>query len=488
MNIEDIKKTDTKPLLRFPKDYVVNPATLTAGRYGTLEMVDIWGADRTFQYSLRVQGQAAKTLARLHPEIVHPALADEMFRLASTEFVSPDRIRELEEKGSHDVIAINTAWEEVLPKEARSHVNKFKTSADTTEPAKALQLKSSLEVIARSVENLRDIVIEKSVKWIDIPYMDVTHKYDALPTVAGRPLAHYVEAISEGLEFLRFVYHHSIVGKWGDATGNHHSASAVGVDGLKLQEEYCKDLGIKNNIAPAQVPSLEYQADIVYAVTRLSETMNNLANFIADGRSDDVNIFVNQSPKKQKGSSAMPHKDSKNGNPDSEEQFMSQRNFSVGNLVTAVMNCEMPYARNLEASSNMRIILEDEFKFLDHVTRRLSNIVYWIGINEERSRERVARSYGVVTSQQVMTYLTDGRKTSNPMSRSEAHDLMGNLATLAWSTKTPFIDVLLQNSEVTSRLDEATLREITDPFKYVGLSKEIVRSVAEKYYGKKTLG
>ena len=124
---------------------------------------------------------------------------------------------------------------------------------------------------------------------------------------------------------------------------------------------------------------------------------------------------------------------------------------------------------------------------MDHCIRRLSNISYWIGIREDRCKERVQRSYGVVTSQLVMTYLTDKRKTSNPMTREEAHDLMGELATKAWESKTPFIDLLLQSQEVTSRLDEATLREITDPLKYVGQSKEIVKLVADKYYKKKTL-
>jgi len=100
------------------------------------------------------------------------------------------------------------------------------------------------------------------------------------------------------------------------------------------------------------------------------------------------------------------------------------------------------------------------------LVRKLANIVYWIKLREERSTERVKRSFGVVTSQQVMTYLTDHRKTNNPMTRSQAHDLMGELATKAWESKTPFIDVLLQNEGVCSRSSEKVLRELTNPLKY----------------------
>jgi adenylosuccinate lyase len=219
-------------------------------------------------------------------------------------------------------------------------------------------------------------------------------------------------------------------------------------------------------------------------MARYGETLNNIAKYIALGRSDDVNIFINGSPQKKKGSSAMPHKDAKNGNPSTEEQVMSARNYLVGNLVTALMNCEFPYTRNLSASANSRINFEDGFKFLDHATRSLANITYWLKLREDRSKERILRSYGVVTSQHVMTYLTDHRKVDNPMTRSEAHDLMGKLATEAWEEKIPFFEKLKTNEAVTSRLSLDILKEITDPLKYIGQSKEIIRTVYEKYHNK----
>jgi len=418
----------TKPKPRFPEGYQVDPAKLTAGRYGTKEMVELWGDEKTFEYSLGVQGLAALTLTRLYPDIVPRAEAVEIMEKANLIDVDPGRIRELEAKGGHDIIAINTALEEQVSREAGVHINKAKTSADTTQPARALQLRGSLEVIADSVENLRDILIEKSLEWIDKPHMDQSHGYDALPTVAGRPLAHYVEMLQSGLKFLRFVYDNSIMGKWGDATGNHNSAVTLGMDGMRLQESYCNSLEVGFMDAPAQVPGLEFEADIMYAIARIGATINNIAKYIAWGRSDDVNIFVNANPKRKKGSAAMPHKDAKNGNPIIEEQAVSLCNKLQGMMTTAMANCEMPYARALYASADSRIDLEDGFKFMDHSVRRFASIVYWIDLKEERSRERILRSQGVVTSPQVMAYLTDQRKVDNPMVRSEVHDLIGELA------------------------------------------------------------
>ena len=477
----------TKPRPRFPKEFKPDPTTLTAGRYGTLEMVEIWGPEQTFDYSLRVQGQSAKTLSRLYPTIVPENHANEIYEKASLKHINPDRIRQLEEQGEHDIIAINTALEEILSHDAGTHVNKLKTSTDTTQPARALQLKKAIEVIVGSIENLRDITLEKAVEWIDIPHIDTTHLYDALPTVAGRPFAHYAEMLQSGLNLLKFVYNNSIKGKWGDATGNHHQATDYGVDGIGLQEEFCKELGIGFMDAPSQLPGLEFEADIVYSISRIGMTINNLSKYIALGFSDDLNIFTDENPKKRKGSSAMPHKDAKGGNRTTEEQEVSMANKLMGWMTTALANCELPYARTLYASANSRIDFEDNFKFTDHCIRRLSTVMYHLGINKERSLERVTRTRGIVTSSRVMAHLTDHRRTKNPMIRSEAHNLIAELATQSYENKTPFINVLLENEQVTSRIDEPTLRQITDPLKYLGQSREIIKIVYNKYHKKRSL-
>ncbi len=471
----------TLPRLLKPEGIKLDPKDLAAGRYGTHEMAQIWGPEKTFEYSLHVQAQAAVTLSNMHPEIIPPDAAQEILAKANLQHINPDRIRELEEKTGHDVIAINTALEEVLSEAARPHVNKTRTSADTTQTARALQLRDASDVIIDSLENLRDIVLEKAVEWRDVPHMDVTHLYDAMPTVAGRPFVHYAEILSENAGLLT-VFKNLLKGKWSDATGNHHGAKTLGIDGIALEQQYCEDLDLERMTASAQVPDLEREADLVFALARTSETLNNLAKYIAWGRSDDVNVFVNASPQKKKGSSAMPHKDAKNGNPTVEEQVMSIRNYMHGWMITALNNCEFPYARNLAASANSRIQFEDGFKFLDHGIRRLTNTLYWLGLNKERCEERVLRSYGAVTSAQVMTYLTDPRFTERPMARSEAHDLAAKIATEAWTSKRQFRDIALQHEEITSRLPEETIRKITDPLQYIGESQRIIDSVVEKYY------
>ncbi|MBN1896875.1 MAG: hypothetical protein JW789_04095 [Candidatus Aenigmarchaeota archaeon] len=460
---------------------------LHAGRYGTDDMINIWGPEKTFEYSLMAQKEAVKTMSDLYPDIVPPEHAMEIYNAANLSVIDPDRIREIEDQTGHDVIAINRSLAEKMSPEAAAHINKGRTSADTTETAKALQIKNSLEVVADSIENLRDIVIEKAIAWSDVPHMDTSHWLDALPTVAGRPLAFNAEMLQSDLDFLAFVYANSIKGKWADATGNHHSSSALGIDGLKLQKEYCRRLGLGNMDANAQIPGKEYLTDVIYAMARTAETMNNLAFYMAWGKGSDAAIFRDGNPKKRKGSSAMPQKDAAGGNPTAEEQVESFANLMRGNLVTSLSSNKFRYARDLSGSASDRDIYNSTFKFGDHSIRRLADAAYWLDLNEGRSVERVKRSFGTTTSQRLMTYLTDRNMTNSPMTREDAHNLMGRLATEAYNEGVEFLDKLYKSEEVMDRFGKEELRGIVDPMTYIGQSKEIIQAIRNNYHGKRTL-
>jgi len=465
-----------------------DPALLTAGRYGTDDTIRIFGDERTFEYILRVQATAIQVLSDLYPAVIPPEDARVLVDAANLEHINPSRIRELEAKGEHDIIAINNAWEEVvspISRGAASHINKLRTSADTTESAKALQLKDGLHVIADSVENLRDITLERAVEWVEVPHMDQSHLYDAVPAVAGRTFVHYAEMLQSGLNFLRNTHDNSLFGKWADATGNYHSAVSMGLDGRRIEKEFCSRLGLRRMKAPAQVPGREYLMDVYYTIERIAETIGNLAHYIRMGRGDDTGIF--SFPRGKKGSSAMPHKDAKGGNPIAEEQAESLANYTRGVMVTAMSSCRMDYARDLSGSASDRINLEDTFKFADHVIRKMANVTHKLILNEERSRERVTRSYGVVTSPQFLNYLTDPRRTGVPMPRSEASDLVARLATEAYDERRQFAEVLLEDEAITSRISEDEIREMADPLGYMAESSEIVRNVHSHLHGKRTL-
>ena len=141
------------------------------------------------------------------------------------------------------------------------------------------------------------------------------------------------------MNFFAFIYANSLKGKWADATGNHHSAVDLGIDGIKLQEEYTKRLGVGHMMAPAQITGREFITDTVYVLARTAETLQNLAFYIAWGMSDDVDIFKDLDPRKRKGSSAMPHK----VNPIDFEN--SEGNLGMANALFTYFSSKLPISR-----------------------------------------------------------------------------------------------------------------------------------------------
>lgn len=466
-------------------DKVADAPWLLVGRYGSDDTMNITGPEKNMEYILKSQAASIDVLCEVG--FVPPDERDELVKKASLEYVKPARVREIEAQTHHDIIAINTAWEEQVYSAAGSHIGKTRASADPTETQWALQAKDFVENYCYSLENLRDIILEKSVQkeWLNTPHIDKSHGFDALPTVAGRPFAFYAESLQDGIDIIEFYYNKSIKGKWADATGCHHSAKSSGLNGINNQKEYCKKLGISCMIAPAQINSREFHSDIIYAITRTQGTIANLAHYVKQQRDQDC--LTMRVPRKRKGSSSMPHKDLMGGNTIKEEQARSSFKLAKGCLTISVDSIVFDWARDLDNSSSDRIIFDAIYKMSDHTARRMAGAVHELILIPDRCRERVGRTYGVTTAENVMNYLTDPGKTSNPLGRKEAHELASHLAQEAFDEKIQYRDKCLNEEEITSRFDEETITKITDPFQYIGESQKQIEMVFRKFHGKTSL-
>jgi adenylosuccinate lyase len=75
----------------------------------------------------------------------------------------------------------------------------------------------------------------------------------------------------------------------------------------------------------------------------------------------------------------------------------------------------------------------------------------------EHMRENLERSYGLVFSQRVLLALIE-----TGMSRQDAYKVVQRNAMDAWRTRKQFLDLLLDDPDVTSRLQEDDLRALFD--------------------------
>ncbi len=94
---------------------------------------------------------------------------------------------------------------------------------------------------------------------------------------------------------------------------------------------------------------------------------------------------------------------------------------------------------------------------LDYTLTLFTGIMDRLLVYPENMRENLDRSYGLVFSQRVLLALIDAG-----LSRQAAYAIVQRNAMTAWRTKRQFLDLLLEDPEVTAQLAPDAVRGLFD--------------------------
>ena len=158
--------------------------------------------------------------------------------------------------------------------------------------------------------------------------------------------------------------------------------------------------------------------------------------------------------KGQKGSSAMPHK----RNPIGSENITGISRVIRGYITTAYENIPLWHERDISHSSAERIMLPDVTIALDYALNRFTNIVDRLTVYEDNMRNNIDKTYGLIFSQRVLLALIN-----KGMVREEAYDKVQPKAMESWETKTPFRELIEQDSSIIDVLSSEELDDCFDP-------------------------
>ena len=96
-------------------------------------------------------------------------------------------------------------------------------------------------------------------------------------------------------------------------------------------------------------------------------------------------------------------------------------------------------------------------------------------VHEDNIKRNLNMTHGLIVSERMMLDL--GRY----IGRQNVHEVIYEDAQKAFNDKIDFLDVLLADERVTKDVDEATLREMLDPVRYVGSCVQMVDDVIKKW-------
>jgi adenylosuccinate lyase len=356
------------------------------------------------------------------------------------------RIRKIEEKTQHDVVAFVANVAQYIGKDAQ-YLHAGLTSSDVLDTTLGVQLGAASDILIDDINRLLKVLAKKALIYKDTACIGRTHGVHAEPTTFGLKLALWYDEMQRNLERLKLAKIEASVGKLSGAVGTYSNIDPF-VEGY-----VCKKLGLK----PANISTQIIQRDI-YAVfmARLAIIGSSLEKFATEIRHlQRTEVLEAEEPfgKGQKGSSAMPHK----RNPVICERICGLARLLRGNSVAAMENIALWHERDISHSSVERIIIPDSTLALDYMLNKFIQVIEGLNVYPEHMMANLIKTRGLIFSQRVLLALME-----KGLARPAAYDLVQRSAMYTWKEEIDFKDALMLDPKVLKILSEKELDKIFD--------------------------
>jgi adenylosuccinate lyase len=405
-------------------------------------MSAVWSEENKFQRWLDVEVAATDAWAELG-QIPREA-AEKIRRDASFDLV---KVHEYIAITHHDVTAFLRSVTESLGEEGR-YVHFGLTSSDVWDTATALQLRDACDILLEDIDDLTRVVERQAKAHRDTLCTGRTHGVHAEPTTFGLKLAVWVDELRRARQRLEEARAAVAVGAISGTVGTHASVPP------ELEEIVCRRLGLGIELASTQIIQRDRHAQFVTTLALIGASLEKFSTEIRALQRTEVREAEEPFDEgTQTGSSSMPHK----RNPEKCERITGLARLLRGYAVTAMENVALWHERDISHSSTERVIFPDASLVLDYMLALFTDIMDRLIVYPENMRENLERSYGLVFSQRVLLALID-----RGMSRQEAYAIVQRHAMEAWRSRRQYLDILLEDPTVTSRLPDDELSSLFD--------------------------
>ena len=412
-------------------------------RYTLPEMGKIW----TDNYKLKTWLQVEIAVCEAQAELGYiPSSAVEEIK-AKANF-DPQRVLEIEAEVRHDVIAFLTNVNEYVG-DAGRYIHLGLTSSDVLDTGIALQLVVSLNLILERLEELIQAIRYQAQQHRYTVMVGRSHGIHAEPITFGFKLAGWLAEVLRNRDRLVRLRKEIAVGKISGAVGTYANVDP------KIEAIACQKLGLEPDCASTQVISRDRHADYVQQLALLTASIERFAVEIRNLQRTDVLEVEEFFSKKQKGSSAMPHK----RNPIRSERLTGMARIVRGNAVAALENVALWHERDISHSSVERVILPDSCILTHFMLKEITGLVKNLLVYPENMKRNMNVYGGVIFSQRVLLTLVE-----KGMNREEAYQVVQECAHTAWNKiDGDFRQLISQDKTVRETLSAEEIEACFDP-------------------------
>jgi adenylosuccinate lyase len=429
-------------------------------RYGTEQMKRIWSEDSKIKRMIRVEVALLKALARMG--YVDETETEEVKKKVLG--ITPDRVREIENEIKHDIMALVKAITEVAGNSGR-FVHFGATSNDIIDTATALQLRDSLKLLEVRIKEVIRHLVRLAEEHRNAVCLGRTHGQAALPTTYGFRFALWASEMGRHYERLKEMEKRILVGQMSGAVG---TQAAFGKDGLEIEREVMRILGLKPATISSQIIPRDIYIEYVSFLAAIASTLEKIATNIRLLQRAETAELMEKFEEKQVGSSTMPHK----RNPIDSEQICGIARVIRGFVEPMHQSSILWEERDLTNSSAERIILVETSVLTDHILVKMAKVLSTLRLNYENIKRNLEAQKGLNLSETVMIALT---KKGIP--RQEAHEILRQASLRAYEKNTSLLEALKSDERISKYFSREELESLLQPENYLGTTHERIDAV-----------
>ena len=408
-------------------------------RYSRKELTDIWSEENKYKIWLDVEIAAAQAMEKLGQ--IPKGVSSVVRRKAR---INVKRIHQIESKVKHDVIAFLTSVTEKAGIKAR-YLHLGMTSSDVVDTSFNIQLAQSGKILLKDIDQILKVLKKQSGKYKFTPCIGRSHGIHAEPITFGLKLASYYEEFKRNRKRLA------------DAINEVSTCAISGAVGTfaninpNVEKHVAKKLGLKVEPISTQIIPRDRHAFYFSVLGIIAGSIERVAIEIRHLQKTEVYELQEFFSKKQKGSSAMPHKK----NPILSENLTGLARMVRSTVVPALENIALWHERDISHSSVERNIGPDANITTDFALARLTNILDNMIVYPKKMLENLNITKGLIFSQEVMLELT-----KSGLSREKSYKMVQSYAKKCFAENLNLYDVLLEDKFIMTKISQKRLKSI----------------------------
>ena len=408
-------------------------------RYSRKKISDIWSLENKFKIWTEIECLIAEKLS-LNGTI--PKKAYQEIRKKAK--FNTKEIEKIEKETRHDVLAYIQNVSSYIGENSK-YFHHGVTSSDIIDTAFAIQLKQSSDIIINEINALLKAIKIKAFKYKKTLMIGRSHGIHAEPITFGLKLATFYSEFKRNLKRLESAKEEISVCAISGPVGTYNTINP------NVEKYVAKKLNLTPENISTQIIPRDRHAMFFSVLAIIASSIERMATEIRHLQRTEVSEVEEFFEKKQKGSSAMPHK----RNPILSENLTGIARYIRSAALPSMENIALWHERDISHSSVERILAPDVTIATDFAISRLTNIIKNLLVYPKNMMKNLNRLEGINKSQKVLLTLTQ-----NNISRNEAYLIVQNAANKALKNNSQFEKILEDNIKIKKNLNKKDLKKI----------------------------